>query len=115
MNVIIDFPEGRTQRFVFQGDISEGQTKTQGAPQGGVNSLAYFNLSVADFVSLCITESASSSIAVDTKFPCAGFIIPISGQPTDNAQKEIQSLKDSFENRKLFLNAKKTQGIDYSD
>ena len=70
INVVIDFLKGRTQRVVFQADISDSTNNSRSAQ--GVISPAYY-LSVADIHSVCITEIAFSSFADDINVLCIGF------------------------------------------
>ena len=108
--VNIDFPKARIQRLVFQGDISNSLPKNRRAPPGGVNSRAYYNLSVADIDSLCVNENALSSFADDSKILCAEFMCPISKGPTDNAHVKVEFSKSFFE-KKLYLNAESPRNL----
>ena len=105
-NVTIDFAEGRTERVVFQGDISDSLPIR--VPQEGVSSLTYCNSSVINIDSFCFTESVFSSFANDTNVLLSGFICPLSVLPTDRFQLDFQCFKDSFEKEQVILKAKKS-------
>ena len=103
--------ERRTDKIVSESGISENLPTNQGATKGGAKSSAYNNLSIGENDSFCTTESAFSSLKDRINVLCAGFKIPVSGQPTKNA-KGNQYIRDK--EKVVWFSIKKKCHIPYT-